>query len=205
MAPQEPHVRGYWRRHSAALARWLHIYVSMLSFGLLLFFSVTGLTLNHAEKFGAAARPRQLQGQLTVGWVKTNDAQVARLEIVEHLRRTHGVKGALGDFRIEEAQCNVVFKGPGYSADAVIDRETGAYELIETRLGLIAIVNDLHKGRDTGDAWSWLIDISAVLLTLVSLTGLALMGFIRRRRFSGFVLAVAGTVVIYVIYVLFIP
>ncbi len=205
MSLQKPHVHGYWRRHSASVARWLHIYVSMVSFGLLLFFSVTGITLNHAEKFGKVTRPRQLKGQLTVGWVKTNDAQVARLEIVEHLRRTHGVIGALGDFRLDDAQCAVSFKGPGYSADAFINRDNGAYELTETRMGLVAILNDLHKGRDSGTAWSWLIDISAVLLTLVSLTGLVLMGFIRRRRFSGFVLAAAGAVVIYVIYVLVVP
>lgn len=68
-------------------------------------------------------------------------------------------------------QCEVSFKGPGYSADAFIDRATGKYELTENRMGLVAILNDLHKGRDSGKPWAVVIDISAILLTLVSLTG----------------------------------
>ena len=42
------------------------------------------------------------------------------------------------------------------------------YELTESRHGLVAIANDLHKGRDTGDIWKWLIDVSALLLTVES-------------------------------------
>jgi hypothetical protein len=39
------------RRLTAKYTRWLHIYGSMLSFGLVFFFAVTGLTLNHAQWF----------------------------------------------------------------------------------------------------------------------------------------------------------
>jgi len=35
-----------------------------------------------------------------------------------------------------------------------IDHTELDYELTETRNGLIAAINDLHKGRDTGRAWS---------------------------------------------------
>ena len=46
------------------------------------------------------------------------------------------------------------------------------YELSETRFGLVAVINDLHKGCDSGSGWSVVIDLSAVLMVLVSLTGL---------------------------------
>ena len=45
---------------------------------------------------------------------------------------------ALSDFRVGDQQCAVSFKGPGYSADAFIDRRSGRYELGETWLGPIA-------------------------------------------------------------------
>ena len=32
-----------------ATVRWLHVYISMLSFLAILFFAVTGITLNHPE------------------------------------------------------------------------------------------------------------------------------------------------------------
>lgn len=206
-APSPPHhVHGYWRRHTAALFRWLHIYLSMVSFAILFFFAVTGLTLNHAEWFsGDKQSTRQSKGRVDLKWVKVPDAQVAKLDIAEHLRRTHGVKGTVSEFRLEESQCAVAFKGPGYSADATINRETGDYELAETRLGFVAVINDLHKGRDTGSRWSLVIDISAVLMVLVSVTGTVLLLFIKRKRASGLLMAVIGAVVSYLIYALFVP
>ncbi len=199
------HAHGHWKRRLASVARWSHIYISMLSSALVLFFALTGITLNHAERFGQNPQQHQVKDRLQTAWVQTDDARVARLEIVEHLRSHHGVKGAMSDFRIDEDQCVVSFKGPGYTADAFITRATGDYELTEMRMGLVAILNDLHKGRDTGGAWSWVIDISSVLLALVSLTGLLLMAWIRRYRLSGYVLAAAGTVAIYLIYLLAVP
>jgi hypothetical protein len=38
-------------------------------------------------------------------------------------------------------------------------------------MGFFAVLNDLHKGRDTGKAWGWMNDLSAVLMTLVSRPG----------------------------------
>jgi hypothetical protein len=35
------------RRQSAIVSRWLHLHLSMVSFAIVLFFAVNGLTLNH--------------------------------------------------------------------------------------------------------------------------------------------------------------
>lgn len=196
----------HWKRRFAAIARWLHIYISMLSCALVLFFALTGITLNHAEWFGSEPRQSSVHGTLNPAWVKAgDDAQVARLEIVEHLRLTHGVKGAVSDFRLDDEQCTIGFKGPGYSADAFITRATGHYELTELRMGLIAIVNDLHKGRDTGPQWSLVIDVSSILLALVSFTGLALLFWIKRHRAAGYAIAAIGTALVCLIYLLAVP
>ncbi len=120
--------------------------------------------------------------------------QVAKLEVVEHLRETHAIRGALADFRVDETECMVTFKGPGYAADAFIDRESGHYSLTQTYHGFIAVINDLHKGRDTGPVWSVVIDISAVLLTVISLTGLVLLFYLKLRRKPGVIVALLGTV-----------
>jgi hypothetical protein len=130
---------------------------------------------------------------------------VAKLEIVEHLRNVHGIRGAVKDFRVEDTDCSVAFKGPGYSADVLIDRASGRYELTETRMGLFAVLNDLHKGRDSGTAWAWVIDTSAVLMTLVSLTGLLLIFFLQKKRLSGLLAAGVGIVLCYLAYVAWVP
>ena len=65
---------------------------------------------------------------------------------------------------------------------------------------LVAVLNDLHKGRDTGKKWSAVIDFSAVLMTLVSLTGLTLIFFLNKRRFSGLVLVAVGALLCCLVY-----
>jgi hypothetical protein len=198
------HRRQVIRRHVASWARWLHIYLSMVSFAILLFFAVTGLTLNHSKWF-SAQRSLQRKGSVESKWLNTNDASVDKLAIAEHLRQAHGVKGSLSNFELDEAKASVLFTAPGYTAYAFINRETGEYELTETRFGLVATLNDLHVGRHTGRVWSWLIDTSAVVMSLVSLTGLILIWFVKRRRASGLILAGVGAVVCYLIYLFLIP
>ena len=125
--------------------------------------------------------------------------------MVEALRRAHGIKAALTDFRIDDTQLSVNFKGPGYTADTFIDRDTGAYEVTETRMGWGAIINDLHKGRDSGHAWSILIDASAVLMTLVAITGLALIFFLAKWRRTGLIALAVGALLCYALYAMFVP
>jgi uncharacterized protein len=200
--------------------RWLHIYLSMFGLAAVLFFSVTGITLNHPDwTFGQVERRREAKGQMDRRWIAreaaASDSQpvsdsdptgpVAKLEVVEHLRKTHAIRGALAEFRVDDTECVVSFKGPGYSADTFIDRDSGEYTLTELDHGLIALINDLHKGRDTGAVWSWVIDLSAGLMTFISLTGLVLLFYLKLRRVPGVLLALVGTVVLIVIFRLWVP
>src|SRR5258708_1269821 len=156
----------HFKRRLAAWARWLHIYLSMFSFAVLLFFATTGLPLNHPELFSAAPRITHAQGTLDAQWVKAGVAEdAARNGIVEHLRRTHAIHSSLSEFRMDDQQCKLAFKAPGYLADATLERSSGKYTLTETRMGVVAVLNDLHKGRDSGQTWSAIIDVSAVLMT----------------------------------------
>jgi hypothetical protein len=174
----------------------------MTSFAILLFFAATGFTLNHQDWFTKQQKTVQSQGALDSRWVKGN---VDRLQVVEFLRRKEGLHGALDDFRIEDSQCSVSFKGPGYEADVVIDRAAGRYDITETHSGLVAILNDLHKGRDTGRIWSKMIDVSAVLMTAVSLTGLILIFYLHKRRLPGLLLLAAGCLLAYLVYAIWVP
>ena len=117
----------------------------------------------------------------------------------------HSVHGALADFRVEKNDCTVSFKGPAYAADAFINRKSGHYRLSQTSHGLVALLNDLHKGRDTGPVWSAVIDVSAVVLTVISLTGLVLIFFLKLRRGPGLVVSLVGAAVVVAICLLWVP
>ena len=72
-------------------------------------------------------------------------------------------------------------------------------------MGWIAVMNDLHKGRDSGQTWSWAIDLSAVLLVFVSSTGLLLLFYINRHRKNELTIAIVGIAVTVGIYLAFVP
>lgn len=198
--------RKPWFNQFSALIRWVHIYLSLFGFAVILFFSLTGITLNHPTWFGGEAeRTEQFAGEMQTAWLtevgaapQTGDESSGefaikdKLAVVEFLRQKYKLSGAVSEFRIDEAECLVAFKGPGFSADAFIQRKTGKYDLSVSRMGLVALINDLHKGRDSGAAWGWLIDVSALLMAISSVTGLLLICFIRRKRMIGLLVALAG-------------
>jgi len=130
---------------------------------------------------------------------------VDKLAVAETLRSRHRLQGFVAEFAVDPFQCMVTFQGPGYFAQALIDRATGEYNLTEFRPGVLVVLQDLHRGKATGPAWSWVIDASAAILTVASITGLALLLFYRRRRFSGLLTAVVGSVVVLVIYLFCVP
>src|SRR6188474_2915943 len=72
--------------------RTLHIYISMLGLIAVIFFSVTGIMLNHEEWFGfATPRIVNKEGVLPEAMATEPD----KLTIVEKLRREFGVTGAM--------------------------------------------------------------------------------------------------------------
>jgi hypothetical protein len=194
------------RKGTATVTRWLHIYLSMVSFAVVFFFAATGITLNHAEWFSRQVQTRHYRGIVPPSLFReSTDQQPDKLGIVELLRNRHKIHGSVSDFRVEDSQISISFKGPGYAADAFIDATNGSYDLAETRSGFVAIMNDLHKGRDTGSVWSIVIDVSASLLVLVSLTGLVLIWFVYKRRTSGLILAASAGVLCWLVYRAFVP
>ena len=194
------------RKKIASSSRWLHIYLSMVSFFILLFFAVTGLTLNHTEWFADQQVTKTFNGSLNKSWVSGKDSTtIARLEIVEFVRKQHAIGGAVSEFTTDENQCAISFSGPGYSADVFVNKEDGSYEISETKTGLFGIINDLHKGRDSGNAWKWLIDISAILMTVVSLSGLVMLFFLKKKRLAGIILMIVGTLISLIVYLLWVP
>ena len=194
------------RKQTAIVTRWLHIYLSMISFAVVLFFAATGLTLNHPDSFADREHTTTYKGTVAGPLLhEQGGSEPDKLGIVEFLRNTHKIKGAVSDFRMEEDQVSVSFKGPGYAADGFIQRDSGKYELVETRSGFVAVMNDLHKGRDTGKVWAGVIDAAAILLVLVSLSGLVLIWFVYKRRVSGLVLAAVFGAICIALYRMFVP
>ena len=131
--------------------------------------------------------------------------EVDSLEVAEQLRETHRLKGRVTQFSVDDFECMIVFKAPGYSADVFVDRESGNYTLTESTTNVVAVLNDLHKGRDSGEAWAWVIDLSAVVMIVMSLSGFGLLFYLKKRRVTGVFTAVVGTLLLFAAWFLWVP
>ena len=181
-------------REAQAWTKWMHTYTSMIALLLVLFFGITGVTLNHPDwTFGFDPNTTETVGVLPDGWLGADDAP--EFLVVSEFLRDLGVKGQVSDYGVTGGEGFISYRGPGYSADVFIDLDTGTYELSVEQQGWIAVLNDLHKGRDTNSSWKWLIDVSGIILIAIAATGLALQLFLRRRRTSALIVAGAGVLI----------
>jgi hypothetical protein len=64
---------------------------------------------------------------------------------------------------------------------------------------MLGMINDLHRGRDAGSAWAWVIDAAGIFLVLLSLTGLGLLFYLRKVRFSALLTLAGGAALIIIL------
>ena len=85
-----------------------------------------------------------------------------------------------------------------------IDRASGAIEYEKTDRGWISWFNDLHKGRNTGTAWAWFIDVFALACVVFSVSGFFLLQMHARQRPMTWPMVGLGLLVMVLIALLFI-
>ncbi|GAB4148761.1 MAG: PepSY-associated TM helix domain-containing protein [Planctomycetota bacterium] len=184
--------------------RWLHTYLSLLGFAAALFFSATGLFLNHAARFeGEMPRLAEREGTMPPEVVPAAGGSLAAA--VDWLRERHSLRGSLAESRLSASGGTLAFKGPAFSAEVEFELPSGRYRVRTESMGLVALLDDLHKGRDSGNGWSWLIDASAAVMALSSVTGLWLLLYLKKRRGAGLWTAAVGAAALFAVYFAFVP
>lgn len=197
--------RAFWLKH---LHRW-HWISSAVSLVVLLLFSVTGFTLNHAAQIEASPTVRRHAATLPPPLLKhlvdpgRKSAPVPG-DVAEFVHAGTGadIAGRDGDWSDDEVY--VSLPRPGGDAWVSIDRETGEVQYELTDRGWLAWFNDLHKGRNTGAAWRWFIDIFALACVVFAGTGLLLLKMHAAQRGMTWPLVALGFVLPLVLALLFI-
>lgn len=174
----------------------------------MLLFAVTGLTLNNASHIESkavvttrhATLPQDALGQLAPG------------------RKKAPLPDAVSRWLDRELDVSTTGKPAEWSADEIylslpraggdawlsIDLASGDIEYERTDRGWISYLNDLHKGRNTGLAWSWFLDVFAVACLVFSLTGLVLLKLHAGNRAATWPMVGLGIVIPVVLALLFI-
>ncbi|MEI7990948.1 MAG: PepSY-associated TM helix domain-containing protein [Actinomycetota bacterium] len=196
---RQPGPERRWKRDTNKWARVAHVYTSMVALLVVLFFGISGITLNHPTwTFGDDVNTRKETGTLPIP-TRRDDGSVDFLSVSEYVRDEFGVSGQVSSFDVVNDEGSISYRNAGYLADLFFRVESRAFELTIEEQGWIGVMNDLHRGRDTRSQWKWVIDVAAVFLVVIALTGLVMQLFLRKRRRSALIGAVAGTVALVVL------
>lgn len=180
----------------------------------MLLFAITGFTLNHAVDIEAKvtrshtlkSMPPPILQRLATAQQRYNQNLSSSLPLEVHhwLEREYqiDVTGKAIEWTPEEIY--IAMPRPGGDAWLRFDLVNGEIEYEKTERGLIAYLNDLHKGRNTGKAWSWFIDIFAIACLVFCITGLFLLKMHAGNRSLTWPLLVMGLVFPLVLAIVFI-
>ena len=186
-APQ----RAYWLKK---LHEWHWISSAICLIGMLLF-AVTGFTLNHAGQIESKPKVESRDAQLPPDLLeKLQQAQKQGVEAADKNAvglpaevdgwLAQQIKVSAKGFAVEwsEDEAYVPMPRPGGDAWLRVDLKEGSVEYEKTDRGWISYLNDLHKGRNTGGAWSLFIDVFAIGCLVFCITGLLILKMHAQRR-----------------------
>ena len=191
------------------IRQWHWISGAVCLVGMLLF-AVTGITLNHAAEIPAnravtsieADVPQTVVQQLTAmdtGNIRVPSELKAFMQTEKSIVVPSSVTGEWDGIEFYAA-----WPGPGADSWIAVDAELGTVTFEHVDRGLISYFNDLHKGRNTGNAWRWFIDIFAVACIIFSVTGLQLLMRHSKTRASTWPITLLGVLIPFVIILLFV-
>lgn len=198
-------------------ARRLHIYVSMALLLIVLFFSITGITLNRPHLFvseNAQIEERTLMLPRSLFSAAEDNFSPKKKQLLDYLSHQGGLSGTPSSMQLFteveageliEGEISLDYKGPGYNSTVFIDMLSQQATIETTHYGVIAVLNDLHKGRNSGQVWAWFIDISALLMVFFVVTGVCLLVPKKKSFRLGIKWTAFGSLVSLFIYMFAVP
>lgn len=208
--PRKKSAKSFWLKQ---LHTWHWVSSAISLIGLLLF-AFTGITLNHAADVEGAPQTVTRSATLPAALLKqvaANEADPGATDAKKPLPAPVAgwVEKAIGQSGkgVAEWSADEVYLAlprPGGDGWVSIDRHSGEVTSEATSRGWISYLNDLHKGRNAGDAWKWFIDIFAVACFLFALTGLLLLWLHAKKRPTTWPLVAMGFAIPAILAIIFI-
>ncbi len=190
----------------------------------MLLFAITGITLNHAGQIEAKPRvstrtavlPDALLQQLVViekgmasapkGAARSGTKAPMPLteDVARWVQTEFGARVMDGNVEWSPGEVYVGLPRPGGDAFLTIDLASGEVNHERTDRGVIAYLNDLHKGRNTGAVWVWFLDVFAIATLVFCITGFFLLQMHSRNRAATWPMVGLGLALPLVLAILFI-
>lgn len=206
----------YWSAVTSWLGtvrQWHWISSAICLVGMLLF-AFTGITLNHAGQIEAAPSTTTVEMPVPDDIMADARRHVAQpdfpdeaplpVSLRQWLRSEAGIRIGQQQAEWDEYEIYLSMPRPGGDAWLSIDLEFGELLYESTSRGSISYLNDLHKGRNTGTAWAWFLDIFSTACIVFCITGLILLQRHSKSRPGTWPLVGLGVVIPALLALLFI-
>ena len=173
-------------------------------------FAMTGITLNHAAQITVQPKvvrqseklPKDLYQSLSAAAFQGKKPLPDVLN--DWIRQCWGFKTETSVAEWSDNEIYLSLPRPGGDAWLSIDLDDGTIQYEKTDRGWVSYLNDLHKGRNAGWAWTWFLDLFAVSCLLFCITGLFLLHLHAGSRPTTWPLVGLGLVVPLILAILWI-
>ncbi|MDB5440473.1 MAG: hypothetical protein JWM33_2900 [Caulobacteraceae bacterium] len=198
---------GFDRGAFYRLCRMLHAYFSAFAFLTLIFFSATGVMLNHPGWFEA------LTAKEKVVEVSVPAADIAKAKalpdpgpaLVAATGKVTRLRGAYSSADVQGNDALLRMDGPKGTSVIELDLATGKAKVTTDKANTLLMIQDLHRGKNSGLAWRWVIDLSAYIILALSVIGYVLFFSLRFRLRTSLILTAVSLLVLVGIAVVFVP
>ncbi|MBJ9985702.1 PepSY-associated TM helix domain-containing protein [Acinetobacter sp. S40] len=190
----------YQRRDFYRHARYVHGWLSAFAFLVLIFFALTGLFLNNPDWFKSSAQEKTQQITIPPD-VLTNvqHQENPSMALLDYIRQKESIVGRYRSSEVLDDEFMIRLESPAGTTDISVLMDTGDAEITQKSATLVSVLNDLHRGKNVGTPWHWLIDISAILILLLSVAGYILFLSIKTRLIAHLLLTAASLAVLIVL------
>ncbi len=166
-------------------SRHVHAWLSAFAFLSLIFFAGTGLFLNNTDWF--ASEPEEVSLQVTVPTDVLAQAKTVENPaplLLEAIRKAspQTLSGAFKSSDLIDNELDMRLDGAKGHTDITIALDSGLTEITIKPESVLDTLKNLHKGKNVGTVWKLIIDISAIIILILSIAGYILFFSLRKRK-----------------------
>lgn len=204
----QPHQRSLMTPQQLfTLARTVHLYSSTALFASLFFFCATGITLSHGWYLDDASSSGSVSVAVPDDLAATllpDDWDPDLDELTDFVEQSVGLDSPQNiELDPDYGEIILSYSAPAGNAEVIISAD--GLELDVQRGSWLAVLNDLHKNRDAGAVWAFLVDATAVGMLLFALSGLIIVFQNRRRRALSLWIIALGLATPVLLFLVFVP
>jgi hypothetical protein len=210
MMDQEVTAEPQRRFNKSEFFRWcriVHGWLSAFAFLMLLFFSVTGILLNHPE-WGNGSKIKPVEKQFTLSAKQIElirSAQVPAEALAVTSAKEIVLVGAYSDGDLVGSDLFARLRGVRGLTDIHANLRTGLVIAIIEPAPTGRLLNELHRAEHAGKIWRLVVDAIAVVLILMSVIGYMIFLSLRFRMRTALVLTAVSAIGVWGIFAFTIP